>query len=765
MIRSETWIRLLLSLLFLYLLGAGSTFIGLLTPQLQIMTLVIIAVVLVLWLWRRRKSGWLWHHTPLDVVMPLWIIAFAVSILANPEIARRSMIGLWYVGVYIGTWYILYDAVANRAIKHDAILDGLMFGGLIVLAAGYLQISKVSFDLSRFELPRPGGTIGNPNSLGTYLVIMTVLSTARYLTVRDRLARIVLGGYGFSTLLLLFLTFSRGAWVGGIAAFGALALLILQSRGLISPGKLRERWQIQSSNRKIAMISGGVITAIMLVVVAFLLIQSINAKGRSPDLRLTIYENTVKIIKEEPITGHGLFTYGQQLSRYQSQPPKYPHSHAHNLILHVQTELGVFGSIALLATLIVIGSSMIRNWRDVSPRHRMPLAGAIAASVGFGVHHLLDTTMMMPAIMLMGLLVVMLSTMPGEPKPVTFQSRRTGHLLALVGLWVGLLATGFWNVSIYSGYYDALFYAISDEENPDYRGAAERIQVAVDADPNMAIYHQQLGLLYGMVASEGHVGALELAIPAFERFVELEPDHAAGWANLAALYWQNEQEQLALDTMLHAQSLARGATQLHFQVARYAEALGQDDLAKEYYRSALWNFNRLWPAWEDTPLSREVAAEFNPSAKVRLVFELTNQTTLIPAARANTLWVESGLRVGGSVEDTILRVILASRSELEDDVELLLKQADDLAEDYEDRAWVHLGRAEVARVAGDAETAENEIILVREEIKLDIGRADFIFGGNIAAFQFLRMAFPRQFLPQVFFPVESAALHYLLNDF
>ena len=53
----------------------------------------------------------------------------------------------------------------------------------------------------------------------------------------------------------------------------------------------------------------------------------------------------------------------------------------------------------------------------------------------------------------------------------------------------------------------------------------------------------------------------------------------------------------------------------------------------------------------------------------------------------------------------------------------------------------------------------------RDLIAPEINRADFIFGGNIAALQFLRLAFPRQFLPQANYWPEDPALLYLLAHF
>lgn len=765
MIRSETWIRLFFSLLFTYLFGVGATFNGVLTPVLQRFTLVLITIMVVMWIGIRWRTRWQWHRTPLDAVVILWALAFCVSLLANQETWRRSMMGLWYAGVYVGAWYVMYDAIANRALKWDTFLDGVMFGGLIVLVFSGMQVFQSSVDLANFELPRPGGTIGNPNSLGTFLIILLSLSTARFFDTRQHLARIVIGFYSLVTFSILFLTFSRGAWIGAAAMISTMVLMILYARGLLSVQRIRNWWrELQPRFRKSVIATMG-LAIISVGVIAFLLAQSVGAAGRSPGLRLRIYENALQIIGEKPLTGHGLFTFGQELARMQSEPPRFPHSHAHNIALHVQAELGVIGSIALLSTVGLFSHRAWRAWRTVQKRYQMELVGVIAAAVGLGVHLMLDTTVMMPVIALIGLLVLVRAVMPYDPVPVTIRWQQLAGPVVLVGIWIALLVTGFWSSNVYAGYFDALVYASPEEGPIDYRGAAERIQPAIDADPDLAVYHSQQAYLYGMAANEGDSEALSLAIAGFQRFLELEPHHATAWANLAALYWQDSQRQQAIEAMEQAQSLASLSYRLGFQLGQYLELTGLDEQARTWYRQSLNATTRLWPGWDKTPITREIAAEYLPEGDVALVLAMGSPQRILSALEAEGLWIASDLDADDSVRELALRIILITRSNIDEDVLTLVEQADEMADGNEDRAWVHLAWAELSRSEGDVGASQRHISEVRTLLEHDIGRGDTPFGGNIAVFQFLRLAYPRQFLPQVGFPAEDPALLYLLEAF
>jgi tetratricopeptide (TPR) repeat protein len=162
--------------------------------------------------------------------------------------------------------------------------------------------------------------------------------------------------------------------------------------------------------------------------------------------------------------------------------------------------------------------------------------------MGFGIHHLLDTPAMMPAIALSGLLALVLATAPAEPVPLRLAWRKIGQSTGLFLLWLILIGLGFWNSHWIRQYVAILGDIAQTEANAltadDYYQAANTLQAVVDADPRQPAYLLQQGYLYGMAASEGDSKAAELAIERYQRYLELEPTHASAWSNLAALYWQ-----------------------------------------------------------------------------------------------------------------------------------------------------------------------------------------------------------------------------------
>lgn len=207
--------------------------------------------------------------------------------------------------------------------------------------------------------------------------------------------------------------------------------------------------------------------------VAFIFIRSFSQAGRTADLRGDIYTGAIELFAEKPLTGQGLFTFGRGLVRLTDIQPDKPHSHAHNAVLHIAAELGIIGLIALAGTLFVMTRVIRANWRGMSARERILLAGAISAVVAFAVDQLGDIPAMMPAIALTGLVALFLALAPLKPETVNAKWQRLGFPVGICALWVTLLITGFWSNHVYAQYTEALGYAVTTN---DYQGAVERLQ-------------------------------------------------------------------------------------------------------------------------------------------------------------------------------------------------------------------------------------------------------------------------------------------------
>lgn len=763
--RSDFIALSIVTLLFSYAISIGATFNGIVTVEIHNLTFALISLTAAGWLLVHWRNGWAWHRTPLDGVFVLWGIAFGASLLTNTESWRRVAIGLWYVGLYVGVWYILADAIGNKGLKRETLVDGLLISGLVVLIFGYVQardwlastMPLVFRGMLPFNLPRPVSTLGNTNSLANFLVVVIPFALARTVTSRRRFNQIVMGVYAGMAIVLLFLTFSRGGWVGIAAGVGAWFLLLLVQHDLLTVDGIQRWWVARDRIVKAAtvIVGGAALVTATAGVVIFLL--SFQMGGRSASLRTGIWADAITLFSEKPLAGHGLFTFGAGLSRLYSTPPNTPHSHAHNVLLHIAAELGIVGLVTLGATLFVIVMAARKNWREMDNRQRGTLAGAVGAVVAFAVHQLADLPAMSPAIALSGLVALTLVMIPVSPVPLTSTFRRTGHPVAMTGLWIVLIGTGLWSSNIYRQYVSIRNEAMLEE---NFREAADEMQAVIAADPSLSLYYKEQGLLLGLAANEGDLDAAREGIRVYDQFIALNPEYAIVWANKAALHWQLGEQEAGLGAMRTAVELSPLSWQLAVNLGNYEDALGNTEAALLAYDRAIQLSPDivLMPDLEQVALRQTVMSTENPlSIRAQVVNLLDNGQV----EQAKVLWVENA--PSGSTSKYVIDMVLALAEGDRDGAQTALESAVQVAASRVEQTWALVGQARLAQFDGDDEAAEGYISAARENLRRGVFDADYVGGLSIAYAHFLRLGFPRQFIPQVYYPVDDPVLLHLLE--
>lgn len=554
--------RLLTSLyitfVFLYLLSPlGATFNGVVVPDFHMMTFGLIIVSLGVWMFVRWRKGWAWHRTAFDIVFVLWISAFMMSMLANMETLRRSMIGLWYMLLYIGVWYALHDMLSNGGITRKQLIDALLSAGILIMLFSAVQISNAG------ELVQPVSLIGNTNALGAILVGITPFAVARLINAKHPILRIIWGVYSVAIIANLLLTLSRGAWLGLFGSLGMLTILLLIHYDLLTVTELKTWWGNRSQGQRRLITGGVVLTLIGIVVAGALLINSFSISARRPELRTRLWDSALQQFAEKPITGQGFYTFGHDYPLNIRIPSQQSHAHAHSVPLNILAEIGLIGFVVFIGTAIWVVRLIRVQWRQIEKEDRFIWFPAISALVGYGIHHLFDLPSMMPAVALVGLLVLILVCAPFQPQPLTAWWRKLGHPIGVVVLWIGLLVSGMWSSSIYSQYLDAMRISFGQggdltqaEIMEQYRATVRNLSSVIAQDPLMPIYHQQQAYVYGLLADNGDESAIQNGIIAYTDFLELEPNHSISWANLSVLYWQAGDIEMAQTTIDRALELS-----------------------------------------------------------------------------------------------------------------------------------------------------------------------------------------------------------------
>ncbi len=752
--------------LYTYLVMLGGTY-GLLIASTRLLSLAAVAIVAVVWLVVRWRGGWPWPRTTLDGPALLWLGAIGLSLLLNPAPWRRELIGVWFVLLYLGVWYVLSDLVARGVFRRDRLMELVPLGGFIVVVIGLFQ-SRVWLlsDLPRMltgtaplGLPRPGSTLGNPNTLAGILVVLVPFALALGLRGRGLARWLAWTLAGVSTLLMV-LTYSRGGWLGLMAAYAVFGWLLLLDRNLIHPDAFWRWWGRQSQSVRAGMVTTLLVGVLLVVAVLVVGLVSLGQGGRGLNLRTYIYSAAINLFAGQPVAGHGLFTFGQGLSEQVSTPPWQTHSHAHNMILHVAAEMGIAGLIALLATLLAVARATRANWRAASSNERILLAGAFAAVAGFVVHHQLDFPAMVPAVALTGLIALVAACTPvgaGEASGV-FRQRFSLGLVAV--LWAAVLVSGFWSTAVYTDYSDALNLGVGQRA---YGQAADQMQTAIDRDPALAVQYYQQGFLYGLAAENGDNAALHPAIEDFRQYVALEPAYPTGWANLSALLAEQGDAAGAADAMRSAFAAAPDLWTFQYLLGRAEERVGNTGAARAIYHFALNAVPDLplYPDWPGSPLRDELAAatDRTPAAQTALLLEAGQ------VAQARALWDATTSEDRGGGYDALAVDIWLTIAE--GDTETAAAALDALTgweATRESQAWLHFLEAQLAAASGDPAKAADALAAARQAITLGPFDVDDPDLANIHYIQYLQAAIARTYLPQVGYPLAGPLIIHLLAD-
>jgi O-antigen ligase len=114
--------------------------------------------------------------------------------------------------------------------------------------------------------------------------------------------------------------------------------------------------------------------------------------------RSTIWNDTLHLLRENPVLGTGLGTFGEALRPYQTQLVNLYIDHAHNDYLEFASETGIVGfALLFLPIFYLLGRMIIAFLKDHRRYRSAVLLGCIGSALGLLIHSLTDFNLQVPA--------------------------------------------------------------------------------------------------------------------------------------------------------------------------------------------------------------------------------------------------------------------------------------------------------------------------------------------------------------------------------
>ncbi len=216
----------------------------------------------------------------------------------------------------------------------------------------------------------------------------------------------------------LYLSFSRGAWLGAVVALLGMGLFLPRRRriGLAVIGGLMAIGLILGSAGLLpASIADRFADVGALVDFRDVRGVKINDANYAVIERLAHWQAAVGMIEAHPWTGVGFSNYQPTYEQYRLLNWPMPLGHAHNIYLNVAAETGLPGVAAYAALWVAILVLTLRALKAQQGVRRGLALGLLGAWIHLSVHHLFDNLYVDNVHLNIGAMIGVLSVLAGAP--------------------------------------------------------------------------------------------------------------------------------------------------------------------------------------------------------------------------------------------------------------------------------------------------------------------------------------------------------------
>ena len=365
---------------------------------------LLIAAAGLLWLlWALRTpaggigaiNGWL-----------LAVLAVAAVATGFSPVPMAAFKGLLKLVSYLGVYALMRQLLAAAPLWWDRLTAALLAGQLVTAVIGIRQLYGDSASLARWSdansvaqgTVRIYSTLENPNLLGGFLLPtlpLALVALLRWRGIGQRLFALAALLFG---LVALVLTYSRGAWMGMVAALGALTLLLIWRRIRSWPLFWRRTLPL------LLVIGAAALLVVLVTQVEPLRVRVMSLMaGRedsSNNFRMNVWTSVLEMIQDRPWIGIGPGNTAFNLIYPNYQQAKFNALSAYSIPLEWAVEAGIPGLLVGIGLFFCALRTGLSQWRSQGPLV-LPSLAAVGVFVGLAIQGLTDTIFFRPEVQLL----------------------------------------------------------------------------------------------------------------------------------------------------------------------------------------------------------------------------------------------------------------------------------------------------------------------------------------------------------------------------
>ncbi|MDQ7037063.1 MAG: O-antigen ligase family protein [Anaerolineae bacterium] len=281
-------------------------------------------------------------------------------------------------------FYIILRSIKPNKHTLLRLVDMLLIAGMLVAIIGlYLFVRGEAIITAEEGARRLASVYGSPNNVGLFLGRCIPFALA-YILISTQRYRQTMGVIVFGTMLLaVALTQSVGTLLFGVPAGIGIVLLLV--------------WKQRAISILVGLLIAGIMIVFGLTQVSPRFANLLDLSTGTNFIRLRIWESSIDIIRDNPITGLGLDQFLYAFRGHYIRPDAIfdPNlSHPHNILFDFWIRLGLGGVLWLIALLFNFWRKMLQSYMTTvhDPIWQMLIIGTMASMAVVVVHGLVDNS-------------------------------------------------------------------------------------------------------------------------------------------------------------------------------------------------------------------------------------------------------------------------------------------------------------------------------------------------------------------------------------